>query len=109
MDKNNYFELRTINSINRINELLEDMPYFAQEYFVGIEYRTSPLTRLNYAYDLRVFFDYLSKKRYKGVKPQDLTLKQLEQLEVSEIEMYLSYLNHYTFEPFLLYQQYFRI
>ena len=96
MDKNNYFETRSVSANERINNILETLPYYVREFFVGIENRTSPLTRLNYAYDMRVFFDYLSKRRYKGTKIDEISLKQIEQLEVSEIEMFLSYLNHYT-------------
>ncbi len=96
MDKNNYFETRALNTIDKINAILETLPYFVQDFFVGIENRTSPLTRLNYAYDLRVFFNYLSKRRYQGKAIIDITLKDIERLEVSEIEMYLSYLSRYT-------------
>ena len=96
MDKNNYFETRALTTIDKINAILETLPYFVQDFFVGIENRTSPLTRLNYAYDLRIFFNYLSKRRYKGKEPSEITLKDIEQLEVSEIEMYLSYLSRYT-------------
>ena len=63
-----YFEEREISCIERINEIVAELPYFTQEFFIGVENRTSPLTRLNYAYDLRVFFDFLTKKMFRNKK-----------------------------------------
>ena len=56
-----YYEQREISCIKRINAIVDELPYFVKDFFVGVELRTSALTRLNYAYDLRVFFDFLSK------------------------------------------------
>ena len=64
---------------------------------MGIEARTSCQTRLKYAYDLRIFFDFLCKKRYKRKDPLDLTLEDLEGVTNNDIEFFLSYLSHYRF------------
>ena len=81
MDKNNYFETRALTSIDKINAILETLPYYVQDFFVGIENRTSPLTRLNYAYDLRVFFNFLSKKVFRGKEMDQVSLNDLANLE----------------------------
>ncbi len=92
---NDYFESRKINCIKRLEEILTDLPPFCEEFFIGIENTTSPLTRLNYAIDLRIFFDFVRKKILK--KPIDaFTLADLEKITASNIEQFLSYLNHYT-------------
>ena len=90
-----YFEQREINCIERTNALISDMPYFLRDFFIGVEMRTSPLTRLNYAYDLRVFFDFLVKKVFRGKKIADIELKDIDNLTSSDIEYFMSYLNHY--------------
>ena len=54
-----YFEKREISCIERLNDVIEGLPYYVRDYFIGIENRTSPLTRLNYGYELRVFFEFL--------------------------------------------------
>ena len=59
IDKNSYFEKRKINSIERTEQIIDDLPDFCAEFFIGIENNTSPLTRLNYATDLRIFFDFV--------------------------------------------------
>lgn len=48
-------ESAMIKNLEKIERLKGDLPYFIEEFFLGIENRTSTLTRLNYAYDLRVF------------------------------------------------------
>jgi len=61
-----YFEQRNEHTIEKTRHIIKELPPFANEFFVGIQTRTSALTRLNYAYDLRIFFDYLSKQQYNG-------------------------------------------
>ena len=90
-----YFEQREINCIERTNALIAEMPYFLRDFFIGVEMRTSPLTRLNYAYDLRVFFDFLAKKVFRNKKIADIELKDIDLLTASDIEYFMSYLNHY--------------
>ena len=63
MKKDNYYIKRNIKDIDKVTQLLEELPYFCQDYFIGIEQRTSSQTRLKYAYDLRIFFDFLCKKK----------------------------------------------
>ena len=96
MKERSYFEKREINCIDRINQILKTMPYYVEDFLIGVENRTSPLSRLNYVYDLRVFFDFLSKKVFRGKKMEEISLKDVDLLESSDIEYFLSYLNHYT-------------
>ncbi len=96
MKEKNYYQEREINCIERLNKILEELPYFVQDFFVGVELRTSPLTRLNYGYDLRVFFDFLTKKVFRNKRIDDIILSDLSKLEASDIEYFLSYLSHYT-------------
>ena len=91
-----YFEEREISCTDRTNRIVEELPYYVRDFFVGVESRTSPLTRLNYAYDLRVFFDFLSKKVFRDKEIRDIELNDLDALTSSDIEYYLSYLSHYV-------------
>ena len=97
MKHNDYYVQRNIADIDKINELLEQLPLFCREYFVGIETRTSTQTRLKYAYDLRVYFHYLCKWKYQKKDVLDLTLTDLEEVTHIDIEQFLSYLSHYRF------------
>ena len=59
MKNQTYYQQREVACIKRTESIINELPYFVREFFIGIELRTSALTRLNYAYDLRVFFDFL--------------------------------------------------
>jgi len=96
MAEKTYFEKREIACIDRLNDLIDEMPYFVRDFFIGAELRTSPLTRLNYGYDLRIFFDFLSKKVFRDKLIKDIELSDLAKLEGSDIEYFLSYLSHYS-------------
>ncbi len=97
MRNENYYTKRNIQDIDKIGELLEQLPAFCADYFLGIETRTSCQTRLKYAYDLRIFFDFLCKRKYKNFEVLDLTLEHLESVTHHDIEFFLSYLSHYRY------------
>lgn len=96
MKNKNYFEQREIACIERLNAIIDTLPYYVQDFFVGVELRTSPLTRLNYGYDLRVFFDFLTKKVFRDKNIDQINLSDLSELSSSDFEYFLSYLSHYN-------------
>ena len=98
MKKENYYIKRNIQDIDKVSELLEELPSFCEDYFLGVESRTSCQTRLKYAYDLRIFFDFLCKKKYRNLEVLDLTLAHLEAVSHNDIELFLSYLSHYRYK-----------
>ncbi|MBE7061495.1 MAG: integrase [Clostridiales bacterium] len=95
MKGKSYFEEREISCIERVNAIIDTLPYFVHDFFIGVELRTSPLTRLNYAYDLRVFFTFLTKKVFRNKEIDQISLSDLANLDSSDIEYFLSYLSHY--------------
>ena len=93
-----YFNNRDADNIDKLEKILDDdLPDFCREYFVGISANTTPLTRLNYAYDIRTFFNYLSAKivRFRGKNVKDITPADIESLSPFEIEAYLNYVEIY--------------
>ncbi len=87
-DKTNTFKLRAV---------IQELPEFCSEFFVGIGSRTSVLTRLNYAYDLRTFFNYLTNevRKFKGVSAENFTLSHLLQVTSRDIENFVEYISLY--------------
>ena len=88
-----------------MDAVIEELPFFCREFFIGIENNTSPLTRLNYAMDLRIFFDFLIKKVFVKKTIENFNLKDLEQVKASDIEYYLSYLNLHQYMVNMFYNQ----
>ena len=97
MKYKDYYEKRTISDLDKVVELLSGLPPFCCDYFLGIDSRTSSQTQLKYAYDLRIFFDFLCKRKYRNCEVMDLTLEHLEGVSHYDIELFLSYLSHYRF------------
>lgn len=92
-----YYRERNDNNTERIRELLCDLPPYIQDFLRGIENRTSTLTRLNYCYDLRVFFALLARRKFRGKDPKEITLEELEQVTDTDLEIFLSDLTRYEF------------
>ena len=76
--------------------MLKELPPFCTEYFRGIEPRTSTRTRIAYAYDLSVFFDFLKKENpvFSKMDRMDFRLEHLDQLTVTDLEEYMEYLKY---------------
>lgn len=55
----NYHEQSQIDQTLRLREVLKTLPPFAKDYFRAMEPKSSARTRINYAYDIRVFFHFL--------------------------------------------------
>lgn len=83
----------------KLRELLDEMPDFCREFFRGVENQTSSITRISYAYDLKLFFEYLLHYSQKFKNRQDVkefVLSDLEKLSPTDIEEYLEYLSYYV-------------
>ena len=95
----NYYVERNNKNLKIIERLLEEeLPSFCYDYFLAIDSQTSTLTRLNYAHDLKIFFHFLCEKKYrKNRTVKEITLEDLETVTGNDIEYFLSYLSHYTY------------
>ncbi len=98
MDKS-YFDERDNTAVMRLRIIREDLPYFCDEFFVGIENYTTKLSRLSYAYDLRIFFDFLFKevREFKNYTYETFTLNELNRVTTTHIERFLEYLSYYKY------------
>ena len=92
-----YHEQTNIDYTLRLRELLKTLPPFAKDYFRAIEYTSSIRTRLNYAYDIRVFYHYLIEYNpvYRNYSIEQFQPADLEKLSAVDIEEYMDYLKVY--------------
>ena len=93
----NYYKAIDHERTLRLRELFNELPPFARDFFRSVETTTSALTRLNYAYDLRLFFNYLSTECSKigGKSPSEITIDDLKRLDLTDFEIYVEYLGLY--------------
>lgn len=98
MQENDYYKNSKINLNNRLKEIEKELPDFCTDFFIGIEPTTSPLTRLNYAYDLRVFFNFFINEvpQFADKKIEEISLDDFASLDIGQFEQYLNYLSYYN-------------
>lgn len=96
MSNLSYHEQKDKENIVKLRELVGALPPFCGDFFRGIEPRTSSRTRIAYAYDLHIFFNFLRKENptLKKLELCDITLAQLDQLSVTDFEEYMEYLKY---------------
>lgn len=94
----NYHESTQLSYTLRLRELLKTLPPFAKDYFRAIEPTSSAKTRINYAYDIRVFFHFLMEENpvYRNYSMDQFRLEDLERVEPVDIEEYMEYLKAYV-------------
>lgn len=80
-----------------LRELLATLPPFCAQFFRGIQEYTSSRTRIAYAYDIRVFFEYLHETNpiFNKMKIVDFKMDMLDQITRLDIEEYLEYCSYY--------------
>ncbi|NBH81769.1 integrase [bacterium C-53] len=93
----NYHEQTIIDNTLRLRELQKNLPAFCRDFFRGIEPTTSSRTRIAYAYDLGVFFEFLHESNPVLSRKEitEYTVDILDQIKPVDIEEYLEYLNYY--------------
>ncbi len=91
-----YHEQKDIENIKKLRSLIKELPLFCADFFRGIEPRTSSRTRIAYAYDLKVFFDFLRKENpvLSKLSMDQITLEHVENLTVTDLEEYMEYLKY---------------
>ena len=91
MKEKAYHEDVNMKNELRLRELLATLPSFCKEFFVGIEPNTASRTRIAYAYDLSVFFNYLQDNNplLKRIPITEIKIDVLDSLTPQDIEEYL--------------------
>lgn len=99
-ENHNYHDEVTKQNVLKMREVLKTLPAFCREYFVGIQEQTAARTRLAYAYDIRIFFEYLHNENpiCSRTDITEYTLDILEHITRQDIEDYLNYISYYTKE-----------
>ena len=93
-----YHTQKDIENTLKLREVLKSLPPFARDYFRAAESTTSTQTRLSYAYDLKVFCQFLMDENpaFNDYSIQDFKVSVLDELQAVDIEEYMEYLKVYT-------------
>ena len=93
----NYHAQADIKRMERLRELQKQLPLVCTDFFRSIAQTTSTLTRLAYAYDFRLFFQYLTRENpfFADVEPRLMEDAHLRQIKMRDIDGYQDYLAQY--------------
>ena len=96
-NRQTYHEHTDIENTLRLRQVLECLPPFCRDYFRSIDATTTTKTRISYAYDIRIFFQFLldTNPSFKGKSMRDFTVDVLDQVKAVDIEEYEEYLKVY--------------
>lgn len=92
-----YHEQTDMANTLKLREVLKTLPPMAADFFRAISTTTSAATRIKYAYDIRIFFQFLLNENpaYKKFTMQDFHLDDLDNITALDIEEYIEYLKAY--------------
>ena len=81
-NKITYHEQNDIDNTLKLREVLKTLPPFCRDYFRAIDATTTTKTRISYAYDIRIFFQFLLEQNpaFKDWSIDAFTVDVLDQL-----------------------------
>ena len=90
-ENKNYHDELNKKNILKLRELLAALPPFCKQFFRGIEDTTASRTRIAYAYDLGVFFEFIHETNgvYRKKDIVDFPLSILDEIGREDIEEYM--------------------
>ena len=100
MEQNNYHDELNKQNIRKLREIITTLPPFCKQFFKGVDNIYGSRTKIAYAYDLRIFFDFLHQNHPYG-KTMDILnypLDILDKVKREDIEDYMEYLSLYSKE-----------
>lgn len=98
MDKKvTYHEQTDVENTLRLRDVLKTLPPFCRDFFRAIEPRTTTKTRISYAYDIRIFFQFLLEQNpaFRDWSIDAFTVDVLDQITAVDLEEYEEYLKVY--------------
>lgn len=97
MENKNYHEEIMKKNIVKLREYCKELPAFCTDYFLGTRQIISSRTQLAYAYDLKVFFEYIhnNKTKYNTIPIVEYSLPLLDEITRTDIVRFLEYISLY--------------
>ena len=98
MEKRETFKNKTdMDNTLKLRDILKTLPGFARDFFRGISTTTAASTRIKYAYDIRIFFQFIHEVNpvYNKMEIIDYPLEILDNIRALDLEEYVDYLKAY--------------
>lgn len=97
-ESTNYHQNLNQKMTLKLRGIMRDLPSFTTSFFIAMENTSTILTRVNYAADLRIFFQFLVRElpAFSGKSTADITQDDLKKITVDDLYLFMDYLNLYT-------------
>ena len=97
ISRTTYREHTDTENILKLRQVLSTLPAFCKDYFRAIDSTTTTKTRISYAYDIRIFFQFLLDENpaFKNYAMTDFSVAVLDQIKAVDLEEYMEYLKVY--------------
>ncbi|WP_416826291.1 tyrosine recombinase XerS [Ectobacillus polymachus] len=84
-----------LKNFNNTLALLNDLPWYVEEYINHKKRKLSAATLLNYCHDYKIFFTWMINKHICNCKEmKEISLGTLEKVTVQQVENFLSFLHY---------------
>lgn len=92
-----YHEQTDMANTLKLRGVLKTLPPFAGDFFRAVSTTTSTSTRIKYAYDIRIFFQFLLEENpaFRSLSMDELPLETLDRITALDLEEYVEYLKAY--------------
>ncbi len=92
-----YNEEESKKNILKLRQKLKELPVYCKDFILNLETTTTTRTRLGYLQDIQTFFHFLLEMNpsFKNKTINEITLNDLEQLTISDMDEYMSWLDLY--------------
>lgn len=92
-----YHEEEAKKNILKLRKKLKELPPYCKDFILNLETTTTTRTRLGYVQDMQIFFHFLLEMNplFENKTIHDITLNDLDQLTISDIDEYMSWLDLY--------------
>ena len=86
-----------IKRLEKLRQMEKELPSVCTDFFRSIAQTTSTLTRLAYAYDFRLFFQYLCKENplFADTEPRRMGKEDFAKVTMKDIDTFQDYLTQY--------------
>ncbi len=81
-----------------LTKLLTKLPDYVFDYIEVAYDGESVNTQIGYSIDIKTFFDYLIRFKFKGVTPENITTKMLNEVTLRDLNGFKAYLREYETE-----------
>lgn len=96
-DSKSYRTQTDIKRLEKLRTIEKELPIVCTDFFRSVSQTTSTLTRLAYAYDFRLFFQYLHTENplFADREPRLMSEEDFAKVKVRDIEGYQDFLSQY--------------